>query len=48
MTLDLGQFSRAALARPLAEGLAAFAVPEPLTLDEWARIHFYLDRKSVV
>lgn len=46
MTLDLGQFSRAALARPLAEGLAAFAVPEPLTLDEWARIHFYLSAES--
>lgn len=47
--MDLSEvfhFDPANLADPLAKGLEAFAVPEPLTLDEWARQHFYLSAES--
>lgn len=30
----------------LAAGLAAFSVPEPMTLEAWAREHFYLSAES--
>lgn len=43
---EISQFDRAGMDRPLADGMAAFAVPEPLTLDEWARKHFYLSAES--
>lgn len=32
--------------RRLQAGMAAWAVPEPMTLDEWARDHFYLSAES--
>lgn len=35
-----------ALRSHLERGLAAFGVPEPMTLDEWARKHFYLSAES--
>jgi phage terminase large subunit GpA-like protein len=38
--------ARAALEKHLARGLAAFGVPEPMTLDEWARANFYLSAES--
>lgn len=43
---ELGNFDILALAQPMAEGLAAFAVPEPISLDQWAREHFYLSAES--
>lgn len=36
----------AALEKHLARGLAAFGVPEPMTLDQWAQAHFYLSAES--
>lgn len=30
----------------LRRGLSAFCVPEPVTLEEWAREHFYLSAES--
>ncbi|WP_293845432.1 terminase gpA endonuclease subunit [Sphingopyxis sp.] len=35
-----------ALAESLAAGLAAFAVPHPMSLGEWAAKHFYLSAES--
>lgn len=35
-----------AVAEGLARGLGSFAVPEPMTLDEWAGKHFYLSKES--
>lgn len=40
------QYSREAIARRLSRGLAAFGVPEPMSLDEWASKHFYLSAES--
>lgn len=34
------------LAGTLTRGLSTFGVPEPLTLEEWSREHFYLSRES--
>lgn len=34
------------IGRHLARGLAAFGVPDPATLEEWARKHFYLSAES--
>ncbi len=36
----------AGLIKHLTRGLAAFGVPPPVTLDEWARQHFYLSAES--
>ncbi|WP_333710357.1 phage terminase large subunit family protein [Malikia spinosa] len=47
--MDLSEHSRfilPALQTHRARGLAAFGVPEPMTLDEWARKHFYLSAES--
>lgn len=47
--MDLSEQSRfiiPALEQHLARGLGAFGVPEPMTLDEWAREHFYLSAES--
>lgn len=35
-----------AVERSLARGLSAWSVSEPMTLDEWAREHFYLSAES--
>lgn len=35
-----------AIARHLMRGLTAFGVPEPITLEAWAREHFYLSAES--
>jgi len=35
-----------AVEESLKKGLSAFGVPEPKTLDEWAREHFYLSAES--
>jgi len=35
-----------AILKHLTRGLAAFGVPEPMTLDEWSREHFYLSAES--
>ena len=40
------RFGVAALRQHLARGLAAFGVPEPMTLAEWAEKHFYLSAES--
>jgi phage terminase large subunit GpA-like protein len=34
------------LASTLARGLGTFGVPEPMTLEEWSREHFYLSKES--
>jgi phage terminase large subunit GpA-like protein len=39
-------FSFASVGFHLQRGLEAFAVPPPMTLDEWARAHFYLSAES--
>jgi terminase, large subunit len=39
-------YSREAIAHRLARGLETFGVPEPMSLDEWARKHFYLSAES--
>lgn len=47
--MDLSEHTRfiiPALESHLARGLGAFGVPEPMTLDEWAREHFYLSAES--
>lgn len=47
--MDLSEQSRfiiPALEQHLARGLGAFGVPPPMTLDEWAREHFYLSAES--
>jgi len=47
--MDLSEhtrFSVPALAQHLARGLGAFGVPEPMTLSEWAELHFYLSAES--
>lgn len=47
--MDLSEHTRfimPELDKCLRRGLAAFGVPEPLTLDEWARRHFYLSAES--
>jgi len=47
--MDLSEHTRfilPALEQHLARGLGAFGVPEPMTLDEWAREHFYLSAES--
>ena len=47
--MDLSEHTRfvmPALQQHLQRGLAAFGVPEPMTLDEWAREHFYLSAES--
>lgn len=36
----------AAIVKHFARGLSAFAVPEPLSLDEWSAKHFYLSAES--
>lgn len=51
MSLALGQSELApdqwaALDHHLAAGLRAFAVPSPMTLEQWAREHFYLSAES--
>lgn len=38
--------ARPQVARAVRAGLAAWAVPEPMTLDAWAREHFYLSAES--
>ncbi|NTV09555.1 MAG: phage terminase large subunit family protein [Zoogloea sp.] len=47
--MDLSEINRIAeaeVARRLQRGLVAWGVPEPLTLEEWARKHFYLSAES--
>jgi terminase, large subunit len=47
--MDLSEHTRFVmpqLQRHLISGLRAFGVPEPMTLDEWARTHFYLSAES--
>lgn len=47
--MDLSEHTRfiiPALEQHLARGLGAFGVPPPMTLDEWAREHFYLSAES--
>lgn len=47
--MDLSEHTRfiiPALEQHLARGMGAFGVPEPMTLDEWAREHFYLSAES--
>lgn len=46
MALDVDPHQLVAVARHLQRGLSAWAVPEPMTLDEWARQHFYLSAES--
>jgi len=43
---EVAHFDRQALERPLREGLAAFAAAAPMSLDTWARKHFYLSAES--
>src|SRR5690349_20957075 len=38
--------ARAELERRFRLGMSAWGVPEPVTLDEWARDHFYLSSES--
>lgn len=40
------RFILPALTKCLRRGLQSFGVPDPLTLDEWARRHFYLSAES--
>ncbi|MCM2311332.1 MAG: phage terminase large subunit family protein [Steroidobacteraceae bacterium] len=47
--MDLSEIARLAEAeadRRLQRGMSAWAVPEPMTLDEWAQSHFYLSAES--
>lgn len=44
--VDSMDFGTASIERHLRAGLAAFAVPEPKTLDRWAQDHFYLSAES--
>jgi phage terminase large subunit GpA-like protein len=47
--MDMSEYTRfyiPALVRHLQRGLASFGVPEPMTLDEWARERFYLSAES--
>ncbi len=47
--MDLSEHTRfvmPTLQQHLQRGLAAFGVPEPMTLDEWACEHFYLSAES--
>jgi len=47
--MDLSEHTRfvmPTLQQHLQRGLAAFGVPEPMTLDEWACAHFYLSAES--
>ena len=47
--MDLSELTHIAAAeveRRLARGMAAWGVPEPKTLEEWARNHFYLSAES--
>lgn len=47
--MDLSEIAHLAEAeadRRLQRGMAAWAVPEPMTLDEWAQAHFYLSAES--
>lgn len=47
--MDLSEHTRfiiPALEQHLKRGLGAFGVPPPMTLDEWAREHFYLSAES--
>lgn len=47
--MDLSEHTRfiiPALEHHLKRGMSAFGVPDPMTLDEWARKHFYLSAES--
>lgn len=47
--MDMSEHARfivPALETHLSRGLGAFGVPEPMTLEEWAREHFYLSAES--
>ena len=47
--MDMSEHTRfiiPALEQHLKRGLGAFGVPPPMTLDEWAREHFYLSAES--
>lgn len=43
-SLELDQLAE--VERRLQRGMAAWGAPEPMTLDEWARKHFYLSAES--
>ncbi len=43
---EAARFAEAEVGRRLQRGMAAWAVKEPMTLDEWAREHFYLSAES--
>lgn len=43
---DIDHLQLAAVERSLQSGMAAWAVPEPMTLEEWAEEHFYLSAES--
>lgn len=47
--MDLSEHTKfilPAIAQHLSRGVGAFGVPEPMSLDEWARKHFYLSAES--
>lgn len=43
---EVFRFDPSALSDPMAKGMEAFAVPDPLSLEEWSRQHFYLSAES--
>lgn len=43
---EVARFAEAEIGRRLRRGMDAWAVPEPMTLDQWAREHFYLSAES--
>lgn len=43
---EIGRFDKSILAAPLRDGLEAFAVAAPMSLDSWAQEHFYLSAES--
>jgi phage terminase large subunit GpA-like protein len=44
--LDVVQWGSPVLEKVVARGLGAFGVPPPMSLEEWAREHFYLSKES--
>lgn len=43
---EQARFIAPSLGKHLARGLGAFGVPEPMSLEDWAREHFYLSAES--
>jgi len=44
--IDSQLFNYESIGKYLGLGMKAFAVPEPMTLDQWAEEHFYLSKES--